>query len=103
MFPPSLFNFLFIIDKYKKENSRESFLFFFFFTKIYIFTLVELQFHQWISVLARFTRPNIKNSPANAFFSYSVLSSEENIRASYVINVLFAHVIKYDTFRFGLS
>lgn len=66
----------------------------FFFTKMHVFTLL-VKFNQQISVLARFARLNIKSSQANAFFSHTFLLSEENIRASYVINVIFAHVIKY--------
>ena len=54
-----------------------------------VFTLIELVFNQ-ISLLARFARLNIKNSQANAFLLYTLLLSKENIRASYVINVIFA-------------
>lgn len=53
------------------------------------FYLIELVFNQ-ISLLARFARLNIKNSQANAFLPYTLLLSKENIRASYVINVIFA-------------
>lgn len=73
----------------KKQKNGANPLFFSKMQSFGSFYLIELVFNQ-ISLLARFARLNIKNSQANAFLPYTLLLSKENIRASYVINVIFA-------------